>query len=79
MISCDLQIKKKKDVREVPEIISFMTLNISELNVGLNTSNITVLPSLCLGVQEMEKNGLNSTVIYFSDAGTNLLRCKNVL
>ena len=33
---------------------------------------------LSLGVQEMEKNGLNSTVIYFSDAGTNLLRCKNV-
>ena len=53
-----------------------MTLNISEVNVGLNISNITVIPSL--GVQEMEKNGLNSTVIYFSDAGTNLLRCKNV-
>lgn len=54
-----------------------MTLNISELNVGVNISNITVIPSLSLGVQEMEKNGLNSSAIYFSDVGTNLLRCKN--
>ena len=39
---------KKKGIREIPESISFMTLNISELNVGVNISNITVIPSLSL-------------------------------
>lgn len=75
MVSCDLRVKKK-GIKEIPEIISFMTVNISKLDVGVNISNITVIPSLSLGVQEMEKNGLNSTAIYFSGAGTNLLRCK---
>ena len=60
MVSCDLQIKKK-DIREIPEILSFMTLNISELNVGLSISNITVIPSLSLGDSDMneyvEKDG----------------------
>lgn len=76
MVSCDLRIKKK-GIKEIPEIISFMTVNISKLDVGVNISNITVIPSLSLRVQEMEKNGLNSTAIYFSGAGTNLLRCKH--
>lgn len=33
-----------------------MTFSVSELNVGLNASNIIVVTSLSLGMQEMEKN-----------------------